>query len=164
MAGSHGRKSKSSSVNRGSAQIDEVPVEVVRPLRQAILRPHQGLAEQVYPGDALPGAAHFAARAAPGGEPVGIASVSPEPHPHAPQAGDWRVRGMATAPAARGTGAGGRLLAACLAHARTHGATRVWCNARTPARGFYERAGFTTEGEEFELPDIGPHVLMTRSI
>jgi predicted GNAT family N-acyltransferase len=36
----------------------------------------------------------------------------------------------------------------------------VWCNARTPARGFYERAGFAAVGEEFALPDIGPHFLM----
>jgi hypothetical protein len=40
----------------------------------------------------------------------------------------------------------------------------VWCNARTPARGFYERAGFAVEGEEFELPEIGPHVLMTLAL
>jgi hypothetical protein len=38
----------------------------------------------------------------------------------------------------------------------------VWCNARTPAAGFYGRAGFATEGEEFELPSIGPHFLMSR--
>ena len=37
----------------------------------------------------------------------------------------------------------------------------VWCNARTPARGFYERYGFVAEGEEFELPDIGPHFRMS---
>jgi hypothetical protein len=36
----------------------------------------------------------------------------------------------------------------------------VWCNARTPAVGFYEKLGFSTIGEEFELPPIGPHYLM----
>ncbi|MCW2985645.1 MAG: acetyltransferase, family, partial [Conexibacter sp.] len=56
--------------------------------------------------------------------------------------------------------AGAALLAACLDHARAQGASRVWCNARTPARGFYERAGFVAEGAEFELPQIGPHFLM----
>jgi GNAT superfamily N-acetyltransferase len=151
-------------VSSQPAQIDEVAADVVRPLRQAILRPHQGLADRVYPGDALPGAAHFAARTDPGAAPIGIASISPEPHPHTPRPGDWRIRGMATAPAARGTGVGARLLAACLAHARAQGATRVWCNARTPARGFYEREGFVVEGDEFELPSIGPHVLMTLQI
>jgi predicted GNAT family N-acyltransferase len=36
----------------------------------------------------------------------------------------------------------------------------VWCNARTPARAFYERAGFRTVSDEFELPEIGPHYVM----
>jgi GNAT superfamily N-acetyltransferase len=67
---------------------------------------------------------------------------------------------MATAPDARGTGAGGALLQALLEHARAGGGRRAWCTARTTARGFYERWGFTVESEEFVLPDIGPHVLM----
>jgi GNAT superfamily N-acetyltransferase len=67
---------------------------------------------------------------------------------------------MATAPEARGLGAGAELLTACLAHARAEGARRVWCNARSGVRGFYEREGFVVEGAEFTLPAIGPHFLM----
>jgi predicted GNAT family N-acyltransferase len=68
---------------------------------------------------------------------------------------------MATDPeTGRGRGAGALLLRACLDHALTTGATRIWCNARSPVRGFYEREGFTVDGTEFELPEIGPHVLM----
>ena len=40
------------------------------------------------------------------------------------------------------------------------GATRVWCNARMPARSLYERAGFKAISEEFDLPPIGPHLVM----
>jgi GNAT superfamily N-acetyltransferase len=144
-----------------------VDPEVVRPLRQRVLRPHQTLAEQVFDGDDAPAAAHFAAYAdrGAGDEPVGIASITPEPFPGAggARAGDFRVRGMATDPerGGRGTGAGGALLLACVEHARAAGGARVWCNARTPARGFYERAGFVAEGEEFALPGIGPHFLMS---
>jgi GNAT superfamily N-acetyltransferase len=146
-------------------RIEQVPADVVRPLRQAVLRPHQTLAEQVWPGDDTPGAAHFAARdpAAPDAL-LGIASVTPEPHPHEPRPGDWRVRGMATAPAARGLGLGAHLLAACVAHARASGAHRVWCTARSPVVGFYARAGFVPEGDEFVIPAIGPHRLMTLQI
>jgi predicted GNAT family N-acyltransferase len=49
------------------------------------------------------------------------------------------------------------------AYAAEHGATRLWCNARTPAVGFYERHGWTTVGEEFDVPPIGPHYRMVRS-
>jgi predicted GNAT family N-acyltransferase len=145
-------------------RIQRVAPEVVRPLRQRVLRPHQTVAEQVYAGDDDPRAAHFAAYDEDG-DVIGIASITPEPHPGGDgTADDFRVRGMATDPdRGRGTGAGGALLLACVAHAQAAGAARIWCNARTPARGFYERYGFVAEGEEFPLPDIGPHHLMSRA-
>jgi ribosomal protein S18 acetylase RimI-like enzyme len=67
---------------------------------------------------------------------------------------------MATAPEARGRGAGAAILTALVDHARSNGATRIWCNARVPARSLYERAGFVVTSEVFEPPDIGPHVVM----
>jgi predicted GNAT family N-acyltransferase len=143
-------------------RITPVAPEVVRPLRQKVLRPHQTIAKQVYAGDDAPGAAHFAAFD-DDGRVVGIASITPEPYPrdHDGASGAFRIRGMATDPdAGRGLGAGAQLLTACLDHARDRGGRRVWCNARTPARGFYERAGFTAVGDEFTLTGIGPHFLM----
>lgn len=74
----------------------------------------------------------------------------------------WRVRGMATEPDARGAGVGSAVLGALLDHARQHGGGGVWLNARTPARSFYERHGFSVQGEVWDEPEIGPHVLMIR--
>jgi predicted GNAT family N-acyltransferase len=142
----------------------ELAPEAVWPLRHTVLRPHQRLDEMAFPGDALPGAAHFGVRDA-GGNVIGIASVSPERHPGAAAGGDWRIRGMATDPeTGRGRGAGALLLRACMEHARAAGGRRVWCNARSPARGFYEREGFTIEGDTFEIAGIGPHFLMARAL
>ena len=134
----------------------------MRPLRARLLRPGQSPEQLVYEGDALAGALHLLARA--DGREVGIASVSPEPAPARPGAGGWRVRGMATVADMRGAGVGAALLEECLRHAAAHGGELAWCNARTPAAGFYARFGFAVEGEEFELPGIGPHVLMTRAL
>jgi GNAT superfamily N-acetyltransferase len=146
-----------------AVRVRAVAPEVLRPLRQRVLRPHQRLDEQVFAGDDAPGAAHFAAYDT-GDTLIGIASITPEPYPGDGDGGgpdDLRIRGMATDPErGRGVGAGALLLAACVDHARARGAHRVWCNARTPARGFYERAGFTAHGDEFTLPGIGPHFLM----
>ncbi|HEX7880443.1 MAG TPA: GNAT family N-acetyltransferase [Candidatus Eisenbacteria bacterium] len=135
-----------------------------RPLRQAVLRPHQRVEELVYPGDDDPRTHHLGAF--DGGRLVGIASIYVEPMVAMPDAGptDWRLRGMATAPEMRGTGLGGALLEACIEHSRNHGGTRLWCNARVPAAGFYLRYGFVVHGEEFDLPGIGPHYLMSRRI
>jgi GNAT superfamily N-acetyltransferase len=128
-----------------------VPVAATRALRQAVLRPHQTLAE-VAAGEA---AGAFAIGAFDGDRLVSVGLVSAEGEP-----GAWRVRGMATAGDVRGRGAGGAVLAALIGHAWSLGASRVWCNARTPARSLYERAGMRVVSEEFELPEIGPHFRM----
>ena len=90
---------------------------------------------------------------------VAVGLVGPDGEP-----GDWRVRGMATAPHARGRGAGSAILRALVEHAIARGATRVWCNARTPALTLYERAGFVVASDEFEPPHIGPHYRMELSV
>lgn len=116
-----------------------------------MLRPHQTVEELAAhePRGAL------AIGAFDGGELVAVGLVGPDGGP-----GSWRVRGMATAPHARGRGAGTVVLAALIGHAFAQGATRIWCNARTPARSLYERAGFEVASDEFELPEIGPHLVM----
>ena len=134
-------------------QIDvrQVPLTDTRALRQAVLRPHQSVDELAAHEPA--GAVAFGAFE--GEELVAVGLVGPDGEP-----GDWRVRGMATKPHARGRGAGGAILRALVAHAAAHGATRVWCNARTPALALYERAGFVVASDEFEPPHIGPHYRM----
>ena len=133
-------------------QISVVDPELTLDLRQRVLRPHQTHDEVRAAGDGLPGIA-----VSVDGHVVACASVRPEPMPDDPREGDWRLRGMASAPEVRGQGYGAIALQAALGYARQHGALRVWCNARTPALGFYEKHGFTVVGEEFDLPDAGPH-------
>jgi RluA family pseudouridine synthase len=133
-----------------------------RPLRRSVLRPHQTEAELAYAGDDAPATLHLGAFL--GDALVGVASIYREPPPSETDPGDWRLRGMATAPEIRGTGAGALLLQRCLDHARAAGGTRFWCNARTPAAGFYRRHGLETRGEAFDLPGIGPHFFMWRKL
>lgn len=126
-----------------------------RALRRQVLRPHETVAELAShePPEA------FAAGAFENGRLVAVGLIGPDGEP-----GEWRVRGMATLPEFRGRGAGGAVLAALLDHGRSQGATAVWANVRTPARMLYERAGFEVSSDEFELPRIGPHVVMRGSL
>ena len=129
-----------------------------RGLRQKVLRPRQAPEELEYPGDDAPDSRHVGAYL--DGELVGVASVCREPQPGEGEPAAWRLRGMATLPSVRRTGVGRTLLEACSAHAVERGGARLWCNARSAAVEFYRAFGFRTEGEEFELPEIGPHTLM----
>jgi predicted GNAT family N-acyltransferase len=70
---------------------------------------------------------------------------------------------MAVRAAARGTGVGAALLACLEQRARELGAGRVELHAQTHARGFYERAGYETFGDEYEEAGL-PHIDMRRDI
>jgi ribosomal protein S18 acetylase RimI-like enzyme len=133
--------------------VREISLAETRPLRHAVLRPHETL-ESLTSHES---SAAYAVGVFDDGALIAVGLVAPDGEP-----GAWRVRGMATAAAARGRGAGTAVLDALVGHAVSGGASRVWCNARTPARSLYERAGFRTVSEEFELPDIGPHFVMER--
>ena len=128
-----------------------ISLEQTRALRQAVLRPHEPV-ERMASSET---ADTIALGAFSGDQLVAVGMIAPDGEP-----GGWRIRGMATAPAARGRGAGSAVLDALIEHARSQGARRIWCNARTPARSLYERAGMRVVSEEFELPEIGPHLMM----
>ena len=134
----------------------------VGPLRGAVLRPGRPEAELIFDLDEDPRTGHYAVRY--GAVVVGVASVMADGHPREPRQGDWRIRGMAVEEAHRGAGIGGSLLAACEAHARRAGGSRLWCNARVGARNLYLRGGLMIEGDQFEIPGIGPHLLMSKPL
>lgn len=136
--------------------VESVLVGVIRPLRHAVLRPGQPMGAAAYPQDDDPETLHLAAYDEAGAV-VGCATLFPEALDGVPA---WRLRGMATAPAARGEGYGVEILARGLEELRRRGVPLLWCNARTSAVGFYERFGFERRGAEFDLSPLGPHYLL----
>jgi predicted GNAT family N-acyltransferase len=138
--------------------VDEVPAALTYELRRAVLRPDGG--EITWAGDEDPATFHLAARTTDD-RVVGVVRFSPAPCPWRPlAAAPWQLRGMATDPAFRGSGAGRALVVDGLARVAARGGDLVWCDARVGAAGFYERMGFTVVTEEFEKPGIGAHVGM----
>jgi predicted GNAT family N-acyltransferase len=128
-------------------------------LRHQILRPHQPLSECAYHYDTAPGALHIGCF--DNGRLIGVGSILPDPREDALQPTSWRIRGMAVLENERGTGAGGRILRALIDHARASSLpAEIWCNARANVAGFYEHFGFASKGDAFDLPGMGPHILM----
>ena len=140
--------------------VERVHAAVTYPLRQRVLRPGQTVRAARFAIDDDPATASFAARTSDG-EVVGTAVVYPEPCPWlADRPRAWRLRGMATVPERRSQGIGALVLQAALDHVRDAGGGLVWCNARVPAQGFYEGAGFRAHGSPWDDPEIGPHIAM----
>jgi N-acetylglutamate synthase-like GNAT family acetyltransferase len=145
-------------------RIEKVDVEVVRPLRRRLLRPDQDEDAVVYASDDGDSAQHFAAYDGDD-EVIGIGSLHNEDRMAGREpygSPGMRIRGMAVEDAWRGRGVGAALLERMLVVARESGIAEAWANARSANLGFYERSGFRAMSSEFELPGIGPHVVMAR--
>jgi predicted GNAT family N-acyltransferase len=87
------------------------------------------------------------------GSPIGCARLLPDGH----------VGRMAVLPAWRGHGVGRSLLAAVLNAARARGHAELRLSAQTHAADFYLRAGFVTQGAEYEEAGI-PHIAMRKRL
>ncbi len=150
---------------RGVITVRRVAVEETYPLRAEVLRNGGPPEAARLAGDDDPGVATYAALDAEEGL-IGCVGLFPEACPDLPghPGRGWRIRGMATADGWRGKGVGAQVLDAALDHVESHGGGLVWCNARTPAKRFYERAGFEVIGEPWDDPEIGPHVRMWRAV
>jgi len=138
--------------------ISRVSASEVYPIRQQVLRPDQPPESAVYPRDELESTYHIGVFEE--GSLVGIVSLYPEGPEGYEMDNAWRVRGMAVLPEHHGRGFGSKLLQACMAYAAAHGGKALWCNARVMARPFYELRGLSIDGEEFDIPGIGPHYRM----
>jgi GNAT superfamily N-acetyltransferase len=151
-------------VPENPVRVSRVPPSLTHPLRGRVLRPGAPPDRVQWAVDDDPDTAAFAATDADGAV-VGTALVYPEACPWQPeQAGAWRLRGMATDEGRRSAGIGSAVLAAVVDHVAGAGGTIVWCNARTAARRFYERAGFLAHGDPWDDPEIGPHIAMWRPV
>lgn len=140
------------------AEVWQITADETIPLRHAVLRPGRPVETARFPGDDLPTTRHFGAFR--DGRLLSIASLFEAELPEEPGSAALQLRGMATAFQAQGTGLGRALVLDCVSFARKNGARLLWCNARVPASGFYRKLGFEIVGDEFDIPDVGPHFRM----
>ena len=144
-------------------EIRAITAEETLDLRHAILRAGLPRETAIFPGDESATSRHFGAYL--DGRLVGVATIHFAPLLDRPDFDPaYQLRGMATSEEARGQGIGSALLAACVEEAVRHGGQWIWCNARTPAAGFYGRHGFKVQGGIFDIPNAGPHYRMIRPL
>ena len=145
--------------------IDNILVNECWPLRQEILRPGRNLHEMEYPGDYSNESLHLGAYV--DGVLATVASFYLEQmnNLNTTGHGEYRLRGMATRSKYQSKGIGAQVLRHGIDILRARGATKIWCNARTSAAGYYQKQGFMQLSKEaFDIPGIGPHFVMALEI
>jgi len=146
-------------------RVEQIDAEGTLALRALVLRPGWAPKDCLFDHDTAPGTFHLGALRASGGAPVAIMTVMDDAVPQLPgriPGPGWRIRGMASHPDVRGSGAAAALVRAGIERVWDQRRDPVWCNARRVAYGFYERLGFIGYGAEFDIEDIGPHTVMVR--
>lgn len=92
---------------------------------------------------------------------IGIVTLIPNSHKTFPNILTYQLRGMAVEKSLQKQGVGKFLIAESLRFLRDGGKCEIlWCNARIIAIEFYKKMGFSTKGNKFQIPNVGPHYMM----
>lgn len=132
------------------------------PIRHKMLRQDFSLEECIFPGDDEDQTFHLGAFI--DNKLVSVASFYYENNPNFLHEHQYRLRGMATLQEHQGKGLSSELLRIAFPMIKQNFCTLLWCNARLGAEGFYTKVGFKRHGDVFEIPGIGPHILMSKEI
>ena len=76
----------------------------------------------------------------------------------------YQLRGMATLKEFQKNGAGKLMLEFAIEEMKQLKVNLIWCNARVKAIPFYEKQGFKTVGNEFDINYVGGHFVMVKYI
>ena len=71
---------------------------------------------------------------------------------------------MATHPDYRGLSVGRAVLTHAEEALKTRGRSVLWCNARTPAVGFYLKLGWEAVSDEYLIEEVGPHYRLVKRL
>lgn len=76
----------------------------------------------------------------------------------------YQLRGMATHQNYQHKGVGKKLLFEGVEILKKRNVEVLWCNARVAALSFYEKLGFISIGEEFDIHLVGKHYMMFKKL
>ena len=142
--------------------IKEISSKETVPIRSKILRPGQDLKTCVYPLDDDTNTFHLGAII--DSKLIGIVSFYNENNPALDGKVQYRFRGMATLIEYRKKGYASSMLHFAFDKIKQLKGDQVWCNARMNAISLYKNMGMEVSSEEFDIPGIGPHLLMKKDV
>jgi len=140
-------------------QIHEISASAVYSVRQPVLRPGRPFNECVFEGDTSGKTLHLGLFMDE--NLIGVASFMQNSNPLFKNPEQYQLRGMAVLSEFMGQGFGTSLLIEGeekLKNLVNH--PFLWFNARDYATGFYEKFGYETLGEKFDVPGVCQHIVM----
>ncbi|MCY8927687.1 GNAT family N-acetyltransferase [Bacillus subtilis] len=143
-------------------EVKTISAEDTYEIRHRILRPHQSIEQCKYEEDHAKGSFHLGAFFE--GKLISIASFSPQIQPLITESPAYRLRGMATLEEYRDQKGGSTLIKHAEEKLAENGVQAVWCNARSHVKGYYSKLGWEELGEPFEIPGIGTHIVMYKTL
>ncbi len=146
-----------------AACVSIIPSSATYSLRLSVLWQHKNSLEECKLDiDDLPTTFHVGAYK--NGEIVAIGTFLQQQNEKFKAKNQYRLRAMATSPKVRGENFGKQVIDFALEELKNRKVDLLWCDARKVALGFYEKMGFKTLGDFYEVPIIGPHKLMYKSL
>ena len=149
-------------MNTKPVKIKQLSFEETYTIRQIVLRPNRPLETCFFEGDELETTLHF------GGfvnqELVGIISLFKNNHSSFQQENQYQIRGMAVLENFRKYGLGKKLVEYSEDYLKQKNISLIWFNARESAVGFYQKSGYKIIGDLFNIPDVGIHYVMYKTL
>lgn len=149
-------------MNTKPVKIKQLSFEETYPIRQIVLRPNRPLETCFFEGDELETTLHF------GGfvnqELVGIISLFKNNHSSFQQENQYQIRGMAVLENFRKYGLGKKIVEYSEDYLKQKNISLIWFNARESAVGFYQKSGYEIIGDSFNIPDVGIHYVMYKTL
>lgn len=142
--------------------IKVVAAKDIRPLRNLVLRPNLPIETTYYDLDNDIETFHLASIM--DNTIISIGTFYPENDIELQTKNGYRLRGMATHPKFRRKSAATKLMKESFVLLKEKKCDVLWCNARLVAVEFYKSLGFKVTGKIFDIPSIGPHYKMYKSV
>ena len=142
--------------------IKVVAAKDIRPLRNLVLRPNLPIETTYYDLDDDIDTFHLASIM--DNTIISIGTFYPENDIELQTKNGYRLRGMATHPKFRRKSAATKLMKESFVLLKEKKCDVLWCNARLVAVEFYKSLGFKITGKIFDIPSIGPHYKMYKSV
>lgn len=141
--------------------IKEITIPEVFSVRHPVLRLGKPLATCHFEGDDLPSTKHIGYFDVK--NLIGIISVFRSNHAFFEE-NQFQIRGMAVLTTHQKKGIGAQLIRYAEQYIHNQNGNLIWLNARIIAIGFYEKLGYQIIGDSFEIPEIGTHYVMFKTI